>query len=72
MSKGLNRAYKVIVNENCELLKYKKAIDFLLENGLVDIGYDEEEGSYYMNLNCGKMLISDEEYKLWKEILHKN
>jgi hypothetical protein len=49
--------------------KYFKAVDFLLENGLVDIGYDEEEGSYYINLNCGKILISDEEYNLWKEIL---
>lgn len=49
--------------------KYFKAVDFLLENGLVDLGYDKEEGSYYINLNCGKILISDEEYKLWKGIL---
>ena len=61
--------YQIIEKELKDKEKYFKAIDFLLENGLVDVGYDEEEGSYYINLNCGKILISDEEYNLWKGIL---
>lgn len=66
---ALIESHKKLLKEKKANEKYFKAVDFLLENGLIDLGYDEEEGSYYMNLNCGKILISDEEYKLWKEIL---
>lgn len=68
MSKGLERALKVVTDENGDLLKYKKALEIIkVKRVNVDLLY------YCLKLqdynDNARIHLTQEEYDLLKEVL---
>ena len=49
--------------------KELKTLNFILENTIIKLGFDREEGAYYVEINGGKIICTNEEYNLLKERL---
>ena len=73
MSKGLERALKVVADENGDLLKYKKALEIIKEkqvnvSALLTLD-DFAEYNEYCSVVGGCKKLTIEEYDLLKEVL---
>ena len=73
MSKGLERALKVVADENGDLLKYKKALEIIKEkqvnvSALLTLD-DFAEYNQYCSVVGGCKKLTIEEYDLLKEVL---
>ncbi len=73
MSKGLERALKVVADENGDLLKYKKALEIIKEkqvnvSALLTLD-DFTEYNQYCSVVGGCKKLTIEEYDLLKEVL---
>ena len=51
--------------------KELRAITFILENTIIEIGFDKEENAHYVEINGGKIICTEEEYELWKGIIEE-
>lgn len=51
--------------------KELRAITFILENTIIELGFDEEEDAHYVEINGGKIICTEEEYELWKGIIEE-
>ena len=52
-----------------QIEKELKVLNFVLENTIIDLGFDEEEDAYYIEINGSRIICTKEEYELLKEVL---